>query len=688
MRTNGQSKRKQPTRDLADDIRAFAATQTEPFSFASLVRHLLGLGYTRRELVPERVEELLQGSGEVVYEARAKIVPREPAMRNCRFLIVPSEEEVEGGYLIPGHRFIAVSSRDVLPWDCTLSFSQSEIPKRTIDRRLSELVDYYSLFDPQHLPTIFSQDYRKNADAFSLAEPGEQEMHITVFDMAGFYERHAFTYGDAVVMTVRDWRQGVYDLEFLRGPERGKRMAADPDWLPRWERALTRALTLTGTAEVEEQLAAALVMEPSLCRDPVTNLGGFVEASQKFGLFTARYESYLWFVNREAPPRISDQSRVRPRGDMDSLEAILTDVGIALDEVEVEAVILDALYRGPLDGEAVERRMTAGRDIRFYDQEQERAFHRFLEGMVRELEEEYVRTDDTLVGPIRERALQFLDEQLAFLHVLDARGVQPSDFPSDVVDQSSAAAQLIHEVLLHTNEPDLLSQRDTEELDQKLDAVYEFMQHAQNAMMSALGAASVDEEEEPAEAEHVYTLSVVLDGTDPPVWRRLRVPGNLSLSDLHEVIQIAMGWQDTHLHEFVFDGVHYAQSRGAIDPFGVSADAEPEDEVMLDEVLRSTGQRLRYTYDFGDNWQHTVTVEEMLSAESRESEPVGQIVCLDGERACPPEDAGGVPGYRELQAALQDPNHPNHDELCSWVGGHFDPDRFDKDAVNRELATY
>jgi hypothetical protein len=256
------------------------------------------------------------------------------------------------------------------------------------------------------------------------------------------------------------------------------------------------------------------------------------------------------------------------------------------------------------------------------------------------------------------------------------------------VDQSSAAAQLIHEVLLHTNEPDVVTERHAEELDQKLDAVYEFMQHAQNAMMNALGASPVGEEDEPAEAEHVYTLKVVLDGTDPPVWRRLRVPGNLSLSDLHEVIQIAMGWHDIHLHEFVLDGVHYAQSRGAIDPFGVTADAEPEDEVLLDEVLRSQGQRLRYIYDFGDNWQHTVTVQHMLSADSGESEPVAQIVCLDGERACPPEDSGGVAGYRDLQTALEDPSHPRHDELCSWVGGHFDPNRFDKDAVNRELATY
>ena len=170
----------------------------------------------------------------------------------------------------------------------------------------------------------------------------------------------------------------------------------------------------------------------------------------------------------------------------------------------------------------------------------------------------------------------------------------------------------------------------------------------------------------------IFQLQVRLADVLPVIWRRVQVPGGYTLDRVHRVIQLAMGWQDYHLHSFEADGVQY----GEPDPDGELA-VRDELDVRLDAVARK-GTRLLYTYDFGDWWEHDLLVEDVFVAEPDERYPR----CVGGERACPPEDVGGVFGYTELLVALGDPEHPRHGELGRWAGGRFDPEAFDP-----ELAT-
>jgi hypothetical protein len=148
----------------------------------------------------------------------------------------------------------------------------------------------------------------------------------------------------------------------------------------------------------------------------------------------------------------------------------------------------------------------------------------------------------------------------------------------------------------------------------------------------------------------IYQLKISLDGVQPPVWRRVQVPGGYTLDRIHRVIQYAMGWQNFHLHSFDVGGAQY----GEPDPDG---DLELTDEldVRLDAVA-TMGTRLRYTYDYGDWWEHTVEVEEVMGADPDERYPL----CVSGSGACPPEDVGGAFGYAELLAVLGDPAHPEY----------------------------
>ena len=170
-------------------------------------------------------------------------------------------------------------------------------------------------------------------------------------------------------------------------------------------------------------------------------------------------------------------------------------------------------------------------------------------------------------------------------------------------------------------------------------------------------------------------LKITLRYTTPPVWRRLVVPGSLTLAELHTVVQTAMGWTDVHLHLFEADGVVY----GDVDDMDDEAVGE-EDDTTLTAISRK-GSTFRYEYDFGDGWQHDVLVEQVQTV----SDTVTPA-CLDGRRACPPEECGGPSGYQHLVAVLADPSDPEHAQMLHWLGADFDPEEFDIDATNELLA--
>ncbi|MEV4489726.1 plasmid pRiA4b ORF-3 family protein [Micromonospora coxensis] len=176
----------------------------------------------------------------------------------------------------------------------------------------------------------------------------------------------------------------------------------------------------------------------------------------------------------------------------------------------------------------------------------------------------------------------------------------------------------------------------------------------------------------------IFQLKMSLAGVRPPVWRRVLVPGGYTLDRLHRVVQHAMGWRDCHLHSFEIDGTQY----GEPDPDG-ELSLRDELDSRLDAVL-GKGSRLRYTYDFGDWWEHDLVVEDAFTAEEGERYPV----CLDGARACPPEDVGGPSGYAVLLGALADPAHPEHEAMREWVTPGFDPERFDPGRASTLLRRF
>ena len=172
----------------------------------------------------------------------------------------------------------------------------------------------------------------------------------------------------------------------------------------------------------------------------------------------------------------------------------------------------------------------------------------------------------------------------------------------------------------------------------------------------------------------IYRLKITLLGVQPPVWRVVEVP-DCTLGELHDVIQVAMGWEQSHMHQFILNGQYY----GCLSPDDYSDDFQDESGLRLSQIFVGRKKpKLVYEYDFGDSWQHEVKLEKTLEPEPKVKYPR----CVEGARACPPEDCGGPWGYAELLEALADPKHPNHKDMKEWIGGKFDPEKFSAAQVN------
>lgn len=180
----------------------------------------------------------------------------------------------------------------------------------------------------------------------------------------------------------------------------------------------------------------------------------------------------------------------------------------------------------------------------------------------------------------------------------------------------------------------------------------------------------------------VYQLEIVLTGSAPLIWRRVLVPGNANLGWLHAVIQLAMGWTNSHLHQFRFGGQVCSDPSFELDEFEDDPKVLDENRVVLMKIAPEEGDVLTYTYDFGDSWEHRITVEQLLPP----APALAKVACcVYGAHACPPEDCGGLSGYANVVNALLTADHVEHESTKQWLGRPFDPEVFDFQSANTWL---
>ncbi len=180
--------------------------------------------------------------------------------------------------------------------------------------------------------------------------------------------------------------------------------------------------------------------------------------------------------------------------------------------------------------------------------------------------------------------------------------------------------------------------------------------------------------------KNAYQFKIELKNIKPKIWRTLQVPENYSFWDLHVAIQDVMGWHDCHLHEFEIIDLDIGEEVriGIPDEEFDNADTLPGWKLRMADYFSLGNQTANYTYDFGDNWEHNIKLEKILPRGNNLSYPK----CLDGKRACPPEDCGGCLGYEDILKIIQNPSDKEYKETLEWLGGNYDPEYFNPVAVH------
>ena len=201
--------------------------------------------------------------------------------------------------------------------------------------------------------------------------------------------------------------------------------------------------------------------------------------------------------------------------------------------------------------------------------------------------------------------------------------------------------------------------------------------------IAGLGEAKLSKANKPkikADPNTLFQFKITLKESEPPIWRRIQVE-DCTLDKLHEHIQTAMGWTNSHLHQFEIDGKQYGDPELLDDGFG-DCRCVDSTRTKISKALPKQGKRFSFTYeyDFGDGWEHEIRFEGSPKKEPGKKYPL----CLEGDRACPPEDVGGLGGFYEFLEALADPKHEQHEEMLEW-GGNYDPEKFDAKQATKDM---
>ena len=179
----------------------------------------------------------------------------------------------------------------------------------------------------------------------------------------------------------------------------------------------------------------------------------------------------------------------------------------------------------------------------------------------------------------------------------------------------------------------------------------------------------------------IYQLHIVLKRSEPKIWRRILVPSDVLLPDLHKIIQTTMGWTNSHLHQFIKNEIYYQEYMEDDNDFWDDRKDVDYKDKKTSGLLVMEKDKVIYEYDFGDGWEHDIKLEKILPYDEKTEYPV----CLEGKMNCPPEDCGGMGGYYQMLEILKDPKDEEYESYIEWLGGPFDPEYFDKDAINKLL---
>ncbi len=416
-------------------------------------------------------DNLFKDADENVYVIRSKFF----AAR--KFIITPSELEIENNILFPGHRFCTFCAGKIFPSEITLLYknSKNRLKTREFTHEVTELMPYHIFLGSEQIFDYFIAEHPVNM-ALLDEKTSQRSVTLNVFDLEEFYKNNDFTSGDALLLTIKDWTEGIFCFSYLSGSER--RNSKVKTWINELGRAVEMVIDrFEAYLEIPDQLRWAFFMgDDLLWGEAAGSLDEFYTNSDRIKInFSNASHTILArkIAARDENINIPEDVGIS-RGKIGSLNELLADVDSPLKAVELDAYIMSQCYQGNPDFDMFFRRCFGMNKLSFADDAQEVIFLNYLEDRWETIFGQYNRHDDKLKAELREQILELIDERLELLESLKSMDISPEQLPEQEMKKIAEVAVYCTELLEVLNsESHTLMEADSEEIAESIDRMGE-----------------------------------------------------------------------------------------------------------------------------------------------------------------------------------------------------------------------
>jgi hypothetical protein len=655
-----------------DTLYEYLLMQQEVFSLKEITSAVRAKDSSRFGRLSTEIAQLIT-DGRLAFNVGVnKWLTRAGCFTGAQFVIRPTKDELVNGILIPGHRFIPFANPMITQKDYVCQWRGKEIPWTDTEASPEDLYPYYSLYGEEFAPQLVARENAANEEAFN-ADPYEDppEVSIKTLDMRAVYRETAFVPGDRLVVTMRDWQKGVFELERV---EEAAWSAAELDaWLNAAEEGFRLAFEKIGPkCSTEEQAAWAFFLGGERVRAvPAYSLEDFLyEKSDKIESVPFGIESRFWYAGKEIP----DYSRlegIQTQSDQTPIEKLLLRYNVPISEYVVQSYIYDALFRDDTELSAIlERIVPASIRLRRWDLE---VLGAYIFDTFQEFKDGYTIFTDKKTGPLRQRAAELHTAVVELSMRLEKGEIDPTWLPKHsfiILSQiQNHAAAILEDLISIDDVPENEMNAIENSLDSMLDTYEDIKEMIEKSLDNYRRSNITLVRNTAAECPVWRTVQIGIGGTE--VWRRVVIPQTIRLFELHKLIQALFGWTEIYPFRFLFDHSSHIE---LLDEEGCV-----KTSLMLSDLSGQGFSEL--SYEYGACWTIKVIILAVHNGGENET-----IRCVAGECAAPPERIEGPLRFRRFLSSLDAHRQDERDAARAHLGAHFDKDFFDVNEANKQLS--
>jgi hypothetical protein len=654
-----------------DAMYEFLENARKPFTLKEITQAVRAVERAGGARLASQIVYLMQTYRLVFESEKNHYLSRRALFEKGRFVIQPTKSELQNGVLIPGHRCVPFANPALSPSKYEFYFNDKPCPASSSEGDPEDFYPYYIIFGEEYAPHYIAGDNKENENAFTL-DPVEEpdEVSIRTFDLRALFRELQFTPGDCFVASIRDWKKGHFNLEFVKKGTWGENALLE--WQKAAEKGFAESFEKIGAGySCEEQIAWAYFYGGEKMRSvPSYSLEDFLyQKTEKIETVPFGIESRYWFAGKD----ILDFDGLKgtmSQGELTPIEEVLARNGIPISEFALQSFVRDALYRRDLDIGALLRRVIPP-SIRI-DRWSLEFIAQYTINIMTEFAESYSIFKDKTMGPLRQRTAELQTAVIDISARLTKSLIDKAWLPMHTFIVLSQIQTHSAALLEDLDVDDELPESELGMMDASLDSMLETYEDVKEMIEDALlnfRKTNFSLVKPGGKGDSCTTVQIAIGGTD--IWRRINIPSNYNLADLQKIIHSSFSWGGHLKSRFAAD---YKFVTGVTD-----AHSEIDRKFQL-SYLSSAGLT-EFNYEYGLNW----TVKVVLMSK-QDGLPANNVECISGENAPPDEKIEGPLRYRRLLAGLESGLKDESEKARAILGDNYDGTKFSAVECSRALA--